>query len=43
MHIEDKSQGLEGDAVIGRVTFAKSGRSVHQVIAGSHEEDPVFR
>ncbi|HPF89935.1 MAG TPA: hypothetical protein PLL57_04705 [Flavobacteriales bacterium] len=29
MYIEDKSQGLEGDAVIGRVTFSKSGRSVH--------------
>lgn len=29
MYIEDKSQGLVGDAVIGRVTFSKTGRSVH--------------
>lgn len=29
MYIEDKSQGLEGEAVIGRVTFSKTGRSVH--------------
>ena len=29
MYIEDKSRGLEGDAVIGRVTFSKTGRSIH--------------
>lgn len=29
MYIEDKSQGLVGDAVIGRVTFSKSGSSIH--------------
>lgn len=29
MYIEDKSQGLDGDAVIGRVSFSKSGRSIH--------------
>lgn len=29
MYIEDKSQGLVGEAVIGRVTFSKTGRSVH--------------
>ena len=28
MYIEDKSQGLDGPARIGRVTFSKSGRSV---------------
>ncbi|MBK9762941.1 MAG: 1-deoxy-D-xylulose-5-phosphate synthase [Flavobacteriales bacterium] len=28
MFIEDKSQGLVGDARIGRVTFSKSGRSI---------------
>ena len=29
MYIEDKSEGLNGPARIGRVTFSKSGRSVH--------------
>lgn len=29
MRIEDKSQGLVGGAFIGRVTFSKTGRSVH--------------
>ncbi len=29
MYIEDKSEGLNGSARIGRVTFSKSGRSVH--------------
>ena len=29
MYIEDKSEGLDGPARIGRVTFSKSGRSVH--------------
>ena len=29
MYIEDKSDGLNGPARIGRVTFSKSGRSVH--------------
>ncbi len=29
MYIEDKSSGLNGPARIGRVTFSKSGRSVH--------------
>ncbi|MFZ1686289.1 MAG: hypothetical protein WAU70_02640 [Flavobacteriales bacterium] len=29
MYIEDKSQGLVGHAVIGRVTFSKTGRSIH--------------
>lgn len=29
MYIEDKSQGLVGEAVIGRVTFSKSGSSIH--------------
>lgn len=29
MYIEDKSQSLVGDAVIGRGTFSKTGRSVH--------------
>lgn len=29
MYIEDKSQGLDGDAVIGRVSFFKSGPSIH--------------
>jgi hypothetical protein len=29
MYIEDKSEGLNGPAQIGRVTFSKSGRSVH--------------
>ena len=29
MYIEDKSGGLDGPARIGRVTFSKSGRSIH--------------
>ncbi|MCP5395123.1 MAG: 1-deoxy-D-xylulose-5-phosphate synthase [Sphingomonadaceae bacterium] len=29
MYIEDKSEGLNGPARIGRVTFSKSGRSIH--------------
>jgi len=29
MYIEGKSEGLNGPARIGRVTFSKSGRSVH--------------
>jgi hypothetical protein len=29
MYIENKSEGLNGPARIGRVTFSKSGRSVH--------------
>lgn len=29
MYIEDKSGGLNGPARIGRVTFSKSGRSLH--------------
>lgn len=29
MYIEDKSEGLDGPARIGRVIFSKSGRSVH--------------
>jgi hypothetical protein len=29
MYIEDKSGGLNGTARIGRVTFSKSGRSLH--------------
>ena len=29
MYIEDKSEGLNGPARIGRVTLSKSGRSVH--------------
>ncbi len=29
MYIEDKSGGLNGAARIGRVTFSKSGQSVH--------------
>lgn len=29
MYIEDKSEGLDGPARFGRVTFSKSGRSVH--------------
>jgi hypothetical protein len=29
MYIEDKSQGLDGPARIGRVTFSKTGRSLH--------------
>ena len=29
MYIEDKSGGSNGPARIGRVTFSKSGRSVH--------------
>lgn len=29
MYIEDKSQGLEGPARIGRVAFSKTGRSLH--------------
>ncbi len=28
MYIEDKSEGLDGPARIGRVTFSKSGRSL---------------
>lgn len=28
MYIEDKSQGLDGPARIGRVTYSKSGRSI---------------
>jgi len=29
MYIEDKSAGLNGPAHIGRVTFSKSGRTLH--------------
>jgi hypothetical protein len=29
MYMEDKSGGLNGPARIGRVTFSKTGRSVH--------------
>jgi hypothetical protein len=29
MYIENKSEGLNGPARIGRVTFSKSGRSMH--------------
>ena len=29
MYIESKAEGLSGPARIGRVTFSKSGRSVH--------------
>jgi hypothetical protein len=29
MYIESKAEGLNGPARIGRVTFSKSGRSVH--------------
>lgn len=29
MYIEDKSEGLEGDARIGRVYFSKSGKSLY--------------
>ncbi|WP_232493192.1 1-deoxy-D-xylulose-5-phosphate synthase [Novosphingobium kaempferiae] len=29
MYIEDKSEGLNGPARIGRVTFSKTGRSIH--------------
>ena len=29
MYIEDKSENLNGPARIGRVTFSKSGQSVH--------------
>lgn len=29
MYIEDKSDALNGPARIGRVTFSKSGRSIH--------------
>jgi hypothetical protein len=29
MYIEDKSEGLNGSARIGRVTLSKSGQSVH--------------
>jgi hypothetical protein len=29
MYIEDKSEGLNGPARIGRVTLSKSGQSVH--------------
>ena len=29
MYIEDKSTGLSGAARIGRVTFSKSGKSIH--------------
>lgn len=28
MYIEDKSEGIEGPARIGRVSFSKSGRSI---------------
>jgi len=28
MYIENKSEGISGDAVIGRVTFSKSGRTL---------------
>ena len=29
MYLEDKSDGLNGPARIGRVTFSKSGKSLH--------------
>ena len=29
MYIEDKSNGLEGDAVIGRVYFSKTGKTLY--------------
>jgi hypothetical protein len=29
MYVEDKSQGLDGPARIGRVAFSKTGRSLH--------------
>ncbi len=29
MFIEDKSEGLTGEARIGRVTFSKTGKSIH--------------
>ncbi|MEO5773426.1 MAG: 1-deoxy-D-xylulose-5-phosphate synthase [Sphingomicrobium sp.] len=29
MYIEDKSQGLQGPARIGRVSFSKTGKSLH--------------
>lgn len=29
MYIEDKSEGLNGPARIGRAAFSKSGRSIH--------------
>lgn len=29
MYIEDKSAGLNGPARIGRITFSKSGQSIH--------------
>ncbi len=29
MYIEDKSQGLSGAARIGRVTFSKTGKTLH--------------
>ena len=29
MYIEDKSDGLDGPASIGRVTFSKSGRTIY--------------
>ena len=29
MYIEDKSRGLSGPARIGRVTFSKSGKTLH--------------
>jgi hypothetical protein len=29
MYIEDKSEGLTGEARIGRVSFSKSGQSIH--------------
>ncbi len=41
MYMEDKSQGLVGGALIGRVTFSKSGSSIHykgrtfQTLSGS--------
>lgn len=48
MYIEDKSQGLEGDAVIGRVTFSKRGSSIHykgrtfQTLAGRGFKENYF-
>ena len=29
MYIEDKSEGLSGDARIGRVTFSKTGKTIY--------------
>ncbi|MBL7980547.1 MAG: hypothetical protein JNL52_01935 [Flavobacteriales bacterium] len=48
MYIEDKSQGLVGGAVIGRVTFSKSGSSIHykgrtfQTLAGQGFKSNYF-